>query len=1094
MSAPASITVGSGVYNFVRWDGDWSSATRTFCVPGNADNGKINVTAHYAFDHPATKLSQAITFAALAGKTYGDADFAVSASSDSGLPVSFAVGASDPCTISTATVHITGIGTCTVTATQAGDATYDPAAPVSRSFAIAPRSIPVTVSGSQTYNGSPTFAKSSTPVTGVSVDGTPTCTTLSPATTIAPALNVGSYTILGSSCSALSLSGADAANYVISYVGGAFTVSAATITATVTGGHTYGGTPAFSFTDSAPHGVTGTVSCTSTSDVPALSIDAALPQGTYTIDGSTCTGLTAPTNYVVAYAGGSYLVTKAQVPVTVTGSKTYGSNTAVFTGTPSGTLPSGVTYSQSGLACTTVGVGTSIDPTLGAGSYVINPASCTGGSLSGATAGNYDIVYGGGAFAVAKRAVNVGASGTQVYGGTPTYTPDFTATDWANSDDESVVSGQLSCLTTDSGLLHVGTHALASCSGLMADNYTFAYSPLGALTVTPKGITVAVTGTQVYGSLPTFTPNYGATAFVSPDTSSVFAGDVLSCSPSSTTTTVGNHTISNCSGLSADDYNVGYSYGLLAVTQKPITVNVTGTQVYGGSPGFTPHFNAGDFVSPDTSSVVGGTLSCSTSATSSSPVATGYSISACEGLAATNYSIGYSYGTLSVTPKPITVVVNGTQVYGGTGITYTPDYTGTGWVNGDGPGIVTGSLTGCSTDAVAASDVGSGYSVTGCSGLSAPNYTVTLAGGTFTVTKAPLTLTAVNQSMTYGDPIPALTYSITGYVLGQTFGATSGVTGTTSCSTTATTSSGFGGYPITCPLGTLNGGTNYAFLTPVNGTLTIAKKAAVLGYTGSLFWSTGSATATTADVTFQALLTPSAGGTPNLALAHIVFDYWASTNLSLTPTGTCAPAASNPTSSSGIATCTLNLAIDNYTVVARLLDNPYFTAPNADPVVVTVYQPSTDKFVTGGGWVTDPSGSAANPKGNFGFTARYKSGTTPSGQAVYVYRGADGYNYVIKSNSWQGGGLSFGSNTASFSGKCNVTVIDRSTGLAVSGLGGGGYTYRVDVTDNGSPGSSDSYAISVYTAGGVLYHQSGTTSAQRVLGGGNIVVHSTNTK
>lgn len=113
--------------------------------------------------------------------------------------------------------------------------------------------------------------------------------------------------------------------------------------------------------------------------------------------------------------------------------------------------------------------------------------------------------------------------------------------------------------------------------------------------------------------------------------------------------------------------------------------------------------------------------------------------------------------------------------------------------------------------------------------------------------------------------------------------------------------------------------------------------------------------------------------------------------------------------------------------------------------------------------------SAQNHHGNFGLTVRYKSGTTPGGQAVFVFRGTDGYDYVIKSNSWTGGGLSFGTNTANFSGKANVTAFDPKTGLAVSGVGGGNYTYRVNVTDNGSTG--DTYAISVYTSTGTLYHQ-----------------------
>ena len=47
-----------------------------------------------------------------------------------------------------------------------------------------------------------------------------------------------------------------------------------------------------------------------------------------------------------------------------------------------------------------------------------------------------------------------------------------------------------------------------------------------------------------------------------------------------------------------------------------------------------------------------------------------------------------------------------------------------------------------------------------------------------------------------------------------------------------------------------------------NGTLTVTRKQATLGYTGSLFWSTGSATATTASVTLQAQVTALQPGQP----------------------------------------------------------------------------------------------------------------------------------------------------------------------------------------------------------------------------------------
>jgi hypothetical protein len=196
-----------------------------------------------------------------------------------------------------------------------------------------------------------------------------------------------------------------------------------------------------------------------------------------------------------------------------------------------------------------------------------------------------------------------------------------------------------------------------------------------------------------------------------------------------------------------------------------------------------------------------------------------------------------------------------------------------------------------------------------------------------------------------------------------------------------------------------------------------------------------------------------------------------------------------------------SLGVDNWTVIVELgtVANPGntdFSASNSDPVVITVYQPTSDKYATGGGFVIDPSYqnkpvaiSAQNNHGNFGFNVRYKTGTTtPSGQAVYTFRGSDGYDYIVKSNSWQGGGLAFGTNTAGFNGKCNLTVIDPATGQPVTGLGGGNFTYRVDATDNGTS-SIDGYALSVYAPTGALYHQAGTTTSQLPLAGGNLAVH-----
>jgi MBG domain-containing protein len=94
------------------------------------------------------------------------------------------------------------------------------------------------------------------------------------------------------------------------------------------------------------------------------------------------------------------------------------------------------------------------------------------------------------------------------------------------------------------------------------------------------------------------------------------------------------------------------------------------------------------------------------------------------------------------------------------------------------------------------------------------NYTVTSNNGTLTISPAPLTVTASNASMIYGDPLPAFTGTITGIKNADNITAT--------YTTTATSASNVGTYAIT-PLPSDNATgklANYS-VTLVNGTLTI---------------------------------------------------------------------------------------------------------------------------------------------------------------------------------------------------------------------------------------------------------------------------------
>ncbi|MEL6864245.1 MAG: GEVED domain-containing protein [Bacteroidota bacterium] len=104
---------------------EWSSASQSRqVVPSNL------------LYPPVNQQSQTITFPAISDKLTIDAPFAISATASSGLPVSFSI-ISGPASISGSTITLDGTtGTVVVEASQAGNASYDPALEVRRSFDV----------------------------------------------------------------------------------------------------------------------------------------------------------------------------------------------------------------------------------------------------------------------------------------------------------------------------------------------------------------------------------------------------------------------------------------------------------------------------------------------------------------------------------------------------------------------------------------------------------------------------------------------------------------------------------------------------------------------------------------------------------------------------------------------------------------------------------------------------------------------------------------------------------------------------------------------------------------------------------------------
>ena len=91
------------------------------------------------------------------------------------------------------------------------------------------------MTGAQTYGGSATLNVSPTSGPTQPYTGSVSCTTVNGGTSITPTLAAGgTYTLDGDNCSGLSLTGNDATDYTLVYSGGAFNVSEAGTSTTVT--------------------------------------------------------------------------------------------------------------------------------------------------------------------------------------------------------------------------------------------------------------------------------------------------------------------------------------------------------------------------------------------------------------------------------------------------------------------------------------------------------------------------------------------------------------------------------------------------------------------------------------------------------------------------------------------------------------------------------------------------------------------------------------------------------------------------------------------------------------------------------------------
>jgi hypothetical protein len=189
------------------------------------------------------------------------------------------------------------------------------------------------------------------------------------------------------------------------------------------------------------------------------------------------------------------------------------------------------------------------------------------------------------------------------------------------------------------------------------------------------------------------------------------------------------------------------------------------------------------------------TLAVSNDSDAATAVVGGYTItpSAATGgtFAPSNYTITYETGTLTVNAAPLTITAdNQTKTYGSLFNFGGTEYTTRGLVNGDAVDAVTLTSTAAAPTAGVS---GSPYAIipSAAVGSGLSNYAITYDIGTFTVEAAPLTITADDQTKTYGSAFTfaGTEYTTSGLLNGDT------VNGVTLASAGADTTADVAGSP-----------------------------------------------------------------------------------------------------------------------------------------------------------------------------------------------------------------------------------------------------------------------------------------------------------
>ena len=615
-------------------------------------------------------------------------------------------------------------------------------------------------------------------------------------------VNGGQYNIVPS--------GLTASNYNIIYVNGILTILKVDLTITAgSKSKTYNGLK-YTGSNSVTYSsfVNGETSSVLSGTVSYSILDSngydAINVGLYDIVPS---GLTSQ-NYNITYANGKLTISQANLTITaVLQSKTY--DGLAYTG------PNSVSYSPfvNGETASVLNGTLSysiLDPSNGydainVGSYDIVP--------SGLTSQNYNITYAKGTLTISKANLTVNRLSTDYtypYHSTIDYTKYYSITGFVNSETSSVLTGSPTIYLNNSSIpnvINTGTYdvSIQNKGTLTATNYNFVIQNTGTapkLIITKIPLTITLAGntkTYQYSTIIDYKQSYIFTGFATyadgntEDTSALSGSPTLYLNNSPIPTSnipVGTYQLSihDLGTLTSRNYSF-----IINNTNPDTFIQITKCEIsiradysfykYDGQPK-----NATIIYSIDTnkvSTLLQGNLIIKYESQSNYSVffydppknvgVYNVYLSGQTPVDSDNYSVSYASGLIQTITANLSISLKEdfSKDYTGLNVDFLPEYSFSGFVNGETQSVLNGNLSyefsynPLVSDPINTPVINAGIYFIYPKGVTSNNYTITFKSIQLTINRLPLQITAVGYSSTYsyGETIDYTKYyTLSGFI------------------------------------------------------------------------------------------------------------------------------------------------------------------------------------------------------------------------------------------------------------------------------------------------------------------------------------------